>query len=139
MRIGFNAWQRIAIALSVLALVGIGAYVWVFEARHRDQFYRWQLSLCNTTLQTENESLQYAGKEEDRERREAAIQADHERCNGEATANLHESSEASLKRLPVFLAKVLGLIILAWLIEWCAVEIARSIKRRSSNSRRTRP
>ena len=138
MRLKLKTWQRIGIVLSVLAFVGLGVYAWVFEAQHREQFYRWRLSMCDATLQIENKSLQHIGKEEDRDQREAAIQADHERCKGEAVANLHESYDASVRRLPIFLAKVFGLIILAWLIEWFVVEIARWIKRRSRSSRRTR-
>ena len=55
MRIRLNAWQRIGIVLSVLVFVGLGVYAWVFEAQHREQFYRWRLSMCNATLQIENE------------------------------------------------------------------------------------
>ena len=138
MRIRLNAWQRIGIVLSVLVFVGLGVYAWVFEAQHREQFYRWRLSMCNATLQIENESLQHIGKKEDRDQREAAIQADHERCKGQAGADLHDSYDASVRRLPIFLAKVFGLIILAWLIEWFVIEIAKWIKRRSRSSRRDR-
>ena len=56
MRIRLNAWQRIGIVLSVLVFVGLGVYAWVFEAQHREQFYRWRLSMCNATLQIENKS-----------------------------------------------------------------------------------
>ena len=77
-------------------------------------------------------------KERDKDQREAAIQADHERCKGQAGADLRDSYDGSVRRLPIFLAKVFGLIILAWLIEWFVIEIARWIKRRSRSSRRDR-
>jgi hypothetical protein len=90
------------------------------------------------SLRIENEALQHIGKKEDRYQREPAIQADHERCKGQASADLHDSYDASVRRLPIFLAKVFGLIILAWLIEWFVIEIAKWIKRRSRSSRRDR-
>ena len=49
----------------------------------------------------------------------------------EADATLRESFKASLERMPIFLAKVLGIIVVAWLIEWFIVEIARWIRRSS--------
>jgi hypothetical protein len=129
MRIRLNSWQRVGIVLSVLAFVGLGVYAWVFEARQRDHSYFRQLSMCDATLQTDNELLRDIGKGEDQDRREAAIQAEHEDCKSEAAATFRESFDASLKRMPLFLAKVLGLIVLGWLIEWFVVEIARWIRR----------
>ena len=138
MRIRLNRWQRVAIVLSVLAFVGMGLYAWVFEARQRDHFYLLQLSMCNATLQMENDLLRDIGKEEDRDKRQAAVQAENESCKSEAPATLRKSFHASLERMPLFLATVLGLIVLAWLIEWFVVEIVRWIKRGSQRSRRTR-
>jgi hypothetical protein len=137
MRIRLNRWQRVGIVLSVLVFVGIGIYTWVFEARYRDRFYSTQLSMCNGTLRTQNEALQGIGTQEDRAKREAVNQSEYEECKNEAGATLRESFNVSLERMPIFLAKVLGLIVLAWLIEWFVVEIARWINRSSHNSRRT--
>jgi hypothetical protein len=130
-----NRWQRIGIVLSVLAFIGLGVYAWVFEARQRDRFYSTQLSMCDGTLRTQNEALQGIGTQEDRAKREAANQSEYEECKNEAGATLRESFNASLQRMPLFLAKVLGLIVLAWLIEWFVVEIARWIKRSSHKAR----
>ena len=138
MRIRLNCWQRVGIVLSVLAFAGIGIYAWVFEARHRDTFYGTQLSMCYNTLRTQNDALQGLGTQEDRAKREAANQADYEQCKNEADATLRASFNASLVRMPIFLAKVFGIIVVAWLIEWFIVEIARWIRRSSQRSRRTR-
>ena len=108
MRIRLSAWQRIGIVLSALAFVGLGVYVWLFEARHREHFYHWRLSMCDATLQIENESLQHIKKEEERDQREAAIQADHERCKGQAVANLHESYDAGSAVCPLWALKIKG-------------------------------
>ena len=56
----------------------------------------------------------------------------------EADATLRETNDANLKHMPIFLATVLGLIVIAWLIELLVVEIARWIIRSSRRSRRTR-
>jgi hypothetical protein len=138
MRIRLNRWQRVGIVLSVLAFVGIGIYAWVFEARHRDRLYSAQLSMCYNTLRTQNDALQVLGTQEDRAKREAANQAEYEQCKNEADATLRESFNASLERMPIFLAKVLGIIVVAGLIEWFIVEIARWVRRRSQRSRHTR-
>jgi hypothetical protein len=138
MRTRLNRWQRIGIVLSVLAFIGLAVYAWIFEARHRDRFYSTQLSMCDGTLRTQNDALQGIGTQQDRAKREAANQSEYEECNNEADATLRESFNASLHRMPIFLAKVLGLIVLAWLIEWFVVEIARWIKRSSQRSRRGR-
>jgi hypothetical protein len=135
MRTRLNRWQRIGIVLSVLAFIGLAVYALVFEARHRDRFYSTQLSMCDGTLRTQNDALQGTGTQEDRAKREAANQSEYEECKDEADATLRESSNASLRRMPLFLAKVLGLIVLAWLIEWFVVEIARWIKRSSHKAR----
>lgn len=73
MRIRLNRWQQVGIVLSVLAFIGLGVYAWIFEARQRNHIYLQQLSMCDATLQTDKEELQYLGKEEDRDKREAAI------------------------------------------------------------------
>jgi hypothetical protein len=138
MRIRLNRWQQVGIVLSVLAFVGIGIYAWVFEAWHRDRFHGTQLSMCYNTLRTQNDALQALGPQEDRAKREAANQSEYEQCKNEADATLRESFNTSLERLPIFLAKVLGIIVVAWLIEWFIVEITRWIRRRSSRSRRRR-
>jgi hypothetical protein len=138
MRIRLNRWQRVGIVLSVLAFIGLGVYAWVFEAQHRDNFYSTQLSMCYNTLRTQNDALQGLGTQEDRIEREAANQAEYAQCMNEADATLRESFNASLERMPMFLAKVLGIIVFAWLIEWFIVEIARWIRRSSQRSRRTR-
>jgi hypothetical protein len=124
--------------LSVFAFIGLGVYAWVFEARHRDKFYSTQLSMCDGTLRTQNEALQGIGTQEDRAKREAVNQSEYEECKNEAGATLRDLFNTSLQRMPIFLAKVLGLIVLAWLIEWFVVEIARWIKRSSQTSRRGR-
>ena len=138
MRIRLNCWQRVGIVLSVLAFIGLGVYAWVFEAQHRDKFYSTQLSMCYNTLRTQNDALQGLGTQEDRIEREAANQSEYEQCMNEADATLRESFNASFERMPIFLAKVLGIIVVAWLIEWFIVEIARWIRRSSQRSRRTR-
>jgi hypothetical protein len=138
MRIRLNRWQRVGIVLSVLAFVGIGIYAWTFEARHRDDFSITQLTMCYNTLRTQNDSLQGLGSQEDRAKREVEHQAEYAQCMSEADATLRETADADLKRMPIFLATVLGLIVIAWLIEWFIVEIARWIKRSSQRSRRTR-
>jgi hypothetical protein len=135
MRTRLNRWQRIGIVLSVLAFIGLAVYAWVFEARHGDRFYSTQLSMCDGTLRTQNDALQGIGTQEDRAKREAANQSEYEECKNEADATLRESFNASLQRMPLFLAKVLGLIVLAWLIEWFVVEIARWIRRSSHKAR----
>jgi hypothetical protein len=122
----------------VLAFVGIGIYTWVFEALHRDRFYSTQLSMCYNTLRTQNDALQALGTQEDRAKREAANQAEYELCKNEADATLRETADANRKRMPMFLATVLGLIVIAWLIELLVVESARWIKRSSQRSGRTR-
>jgi hypothetical protein len=138
MRLKLNKWQRLGVVLSVLAFVGLGIYAWVFEARQRDRFYSTQLSMCYNTLRTKNDALQALGTQEDRIKREAANQGEYAQCMNEADAALSESFNASLERMPIFLAKVLGIIVVAWLIEWFTVEIARWIRRSSQRSRRTR-
>jgi hypothetical protein len=138
MRTRLNRWQQIGIVLSVLAFIGLGAYAWVFEARHRDKVYSTQLSMCDGTLRTQNEALQGIGDQEDRAKREAVNQSEYEECKNEAGATSRDLFNTSLQRMPIFLAKVLGLIVLAWLIEWFVVEIARWIKRSSQRSRRGR-
>ena len=138
MRIMLNRWQQIGVVLSVLAFVGIGIYAWVFEARHRDSFYITQITMCYNTLRTQNDVFQGSGTQEDRAEREAANQAEYEQCMNEADATLRESFNASLERMPIFLAKVLGIIVVAWLIELFIVEIARWIRRSLPRSRRTR-
>jgi hypothetical protein len=75
---------------------------------------------------------------EDRAKRETANQSEYEQCKNEADATLRETSDANLKRMPMFLATVLGSIVIAWLIELLVVEIARWIRRSSQSSRRTR-
>ena len=127
MRIRFNRWQQIGVVLSVLAFVGIGIYAWVFEARHRDSFYITQFTMCYNTLRTQNDALQGLGTQEDRAEREAANQAEYGQCMNEADATLRATTDANLKRMPIFLATVLGLIVIAWLIELLVVEIARWI------------
>jgi len=62
---------------------------------------------------------------EDRAKRETANQSEYEQCKNEADATLRETSDANFKRMPMFLATVLGLIVIAWLIELLVVEIAR--------------
>ena len=138
MRLKLNKWQRVGVVLSVLAFVGLGIYAWVFEARQRDRFYSTQLSMCYNTLRTQDDALQGMGIQEDRIEREAANQGEYAQCMKEADAALRESFSASLERMPIFLAKVLGIIVVAWLIEWFIVEIARWIRRSSQRSRRTR-
>ena len=128
MRIRLNRWQRIGIVLSVLAFIGLA----------RDRFYSTQLSMCDGTLRTQNGTLQGIGTQEDRAKREAANQSEYEECKNEAGATSRDLFNTSLQRMPIFLAKVLGLIVLAWLIEWLVVEIARWIKRRTQRSRRGR-
>jgi hypothetical protein len=130
-----NLWHRIGIVLSVLAFIGLAVYAWAFEARHRDRFYSTQLSMCDRTLRTQNDALQDFGTQEDRVKREATNQSEYKECKDEADATLRESLNASLQRMPLFLAKVLGLIALAWLIEWFVVAIARWIKRSSHKAR----
>jgi hypothetical protein len=98
-------------------------------------FYSTQLSMCDGTLRTQNDALQCIGTQEDRVKREATNQSEYEECRDEADATLRESFNASLQRIPLSLAKVLGLIVLAWLIEWFVVEIARWIKRSSHKAR----
>jgi hypothetical protein len=49
--------------------------------------------------------------------REAANQAEYEQCMNEADATLRGTTDANLKRMPIFLATVLGLIVIAWFIE----------------------
>jgi hypothetical protein len=132
-----NCWQQIGVVLSVLAFVGIGIYAWVFEARHRDSFYITQLTMCYNTLRTQNDALQGLATQEDRAEREAANQSEYGQCMNEADATLREAADADLKRMPIFLATVLGLIVIAWLIELLVVEIARWIMRSSRRSRRT--
>ena len=134
MRMRLNLWQRIGIVLSVLAFIGLAVYAWAFEARHRDRFYSTQLSMCDP-LRTQNDALQDFGTQEDRVKREATNQSEYAECKDEADATLRESFNAGLQRIPLFLAKVLGLIVLAWLIEWFVVEIARWIKRSSHKAR----
>jgi hypothetical protein len=90
--------------------------------------------MCDGTLRTQNGTLQGIGTQEDRAKREAANQSEYEECKNEADATLRESFNASLQRMPLFFAKVFGLIVLAWLIEWFVVEIARWIKRSSRKS-----
>jgi hypothetical protein len=114
MRTRLNRWQRIGIVLSVLAFMGLAVYAWVFEARHRDKFYSTQLSMCAGTLRTQNEALQGIGTQEDRAKREAVNQSEYEECKNEAGATLRDLFNTSLQRMPIFLAKVLGLIVLAW-------------------------
>jgi hypothetical protein len=104
MRIRLNRWQRVGIILSVLAFAGIGIYAWVFEARHRDRSYSTQLSLCYNTLRTQNDALQGLETQEDRAKREAANQTEYEQCKNKADATLRESFNASLERMPIFLA-----------------------------------
>ena len=117
--------------------LGIGIYAWVFEARQRDSFYITQLIMCYNTLRT-NDALQGLGTQEDRAEREAANQAEYGQCMNEADATLRATTDADLKRMPIFLATVLGLIVIAWLIEWFIVEIVRWIMRSSKRSQRTR-
>ena len=138
MRIRLNCWQQIGVVLSVFAFVGIGVYAWVFEARHRDGFYVTQLIMCYNSLRTQSDALQGLATQEDRAERDAANQAEYEQCMNEANATLHETNDANLKHMPIFLATLLGLIVIAWLIEWFVVEIARWIRRSSERSRRTR-
>ena len=138
MRIRLSCWQQIGVIFSVLAFVGIGIYAWVFEARHRDSFYITQLIMCYNTLRTQNGALQGLGTQQDRAEREAANQAEYGQCMNEADATLRATTDADLKRMPIFLATVLGLIVIAWLIEWFIVEIVRWARRSSQRSRRTR-
>jgi hypothetical protein len=138
MRIKLDGWQRIGILLSVLAVVGLAAYAWVFQARQRDHFYSMQLSLCNATIETEKGLLQYLGKEEVRAQRAAEFEAEYVGCKNEAGELLARSFNASLRHMPIFLAKVLAIIVFAWLIEWFVVEIVGWIKRSSRTARRTR-
>ena len=88
MRIKLGRWQRIGIALSVLAFVGLGVYAWIFEARHRDQVYHLQLSTCDATLRFAKDQLQSLGNDDDREMRKTAIQKDYETCKTEAVEKL---------------------------------------------------
>jgi hypothetical protein len=136
MRIKLGRWQRIGIALSVLAFVGLGVYAWIFEARHRDQVYHLQLSTCDATLRFAKDQLQSLGNDDDGEMRETAIQKDYETCKTEAVEKLQTAFDHSLRRLPIFLATVLVLIILAWLIEWFLIEMARRARRGMQRGRR---
>jgi hypothetical protein len=137
MRIRLKRWQQIGVVLSVLAFVGIGIYAWVFEAQQRDSFYITQLTMCYNTLRTQNDALQGLGTQEDRAEREAANQAEYEQCMNEADATLRATTDADLKRIPIFLATVLGLIVIAWLIEWFIVELVRWARQSSQRSGRT--
>ncbi len=138
MRIKLGRWQRIGIALSVLAFVGLGVYAWTFEARHRDQIYHLQLGACDAAVHFAKDQLQSLGNDDDRQIRETTIQKDYETCKTEAAEKLQTASNHSLRRLPIFLATVLMLIILAWLIEWFVIEMARRARRRMQRrSRRT--
>jgi hypothetical protein len=134
--IRLKRWQQIGVVLSVLAFVGIG-YAWVFEAQQRDSFYITQLTMCYNTLRTQNDALQGLGTQEDRAEREAANQAEYEQCMNEADATLRATTDADLKRMPIFLATVLGLIVIAWLIEWFIVELVRWARQSSQRSGRT--
>jgi hypothetical protein len=125
-------WQRIGIILSVIVFIGFGIYAWIFEAQYRDRHYTMQLSLCKETLETEDQSLQYIGRQEDRDKMEAANQADYQRCKSEADEAFSKSLDASRKGMPLFLAKVLGIMVSAWLIESLIVETVRWIKRRNA-------
>jgi hypothetical protein len=138
MRLKVNKWQRVGIILSVIAFVGLALHAWVFQARQRDRFYNMQLSLCEDTLRTENESVQNIGKQEDRAKREATNQTEYESCKVEAGELLRTSFDSSYKTMPIFLAKVLGIIVFAWLLEWIIVETLRWMRRASHKSRRNR-
>jgi hypothetical protein len=129
-------WQRMGIVLSVLGFVGLGVYAWIFVARHRDQVHHLQLSACEAALRIAKEELQSLGNTDDRERKESAIQRDYETCKAEADAKLQAAFAVSLRRLPIFLATVLVLIILAWLLEWFVVEMARRVRRGMQRGRR---
>ena len=93
--------------------------------------------MCYNILRTQNDALQGLATQEDRAEREAANQSEYGQCMNEADATLREAADADLKRMPIFLATVLGLIVIAWLIELLVVEIARWIMRSSRRSRRT--
>ena len=108
-----------------------------FETRHRDSFYITQITMCEGTLRIQNDALQGLGTQEDRAEKEAANQSEYGQCKKEADATWRETSDANLKHMPIFLATVLGLIVIAWLIEWITVDIARWIARSSQKSRRT--
>ena len=131
MGLKLNKWQRVGIILSVIAFVGLALQAWVFQARQRDQFYTMQLILCEDTLRTENEQAQNVGKREDRAKREATNQTEYESCKVEAAELLRTSFDSSYKTMPIFLAKVLAIIIFAWLLEWIIVETLRWMRRGS--------
>ena len=131
MGLKLNKWQRVGIILSVIAFVGLALQAWVFQARQRDQFYTMQLILCEDTLRTENELAQNVGKQEDRAKREATNQTEYESCKVEAAELLRTSFDSSYKTMPIFLAKVLAIIIFAWLLEWIIVETLRWMRRGS--------
>ena len=99
-----ECWQRIGHRFVGARFRWSWVYAWVFEARHREHFYQWRLSMCDATLQIENASLQHIGKEEDRDQRESAIQADHERCKGQAGADLHELYDASFSQMLAYIS-----------------------------------
>jgi len=82
--------QRIGIVLSVIWFIGFAGYIWIYSVRDASDFHRWQLDVCNSILNMDNEALQYIGKQEDRDKKQTASWTKYEKCQSEAGAFLSD-------------------------------------------------
>ncbi len=110
--------------MSIIWFVGLAGYLWVSGTQSAAKFYGGQLSMWWMILNVDNESLQYIGKQEDRDKRQAANWTKYEKCQEEAKAFFYREAEGNQKAIPILLAVDFGTIVFAWLVAWVVVRTA---------------
>jgi hypothetical protein len=129
MGIKLKGWQRIGIVMSVVWFFGFAGFVWIRDTRERGTFYGWQLKMCDTILSTNNESLQFLTKREDRGERADENAEEYLNCRAAAERLFLGEMSTRYSGIPILLAVDCGIIVICWLVSWLVVKIRRWTRR----------
>jgi hypothetical protein len=124
-----RGWRRIGVVLSVMWLVGFGAYLWVSSVGQIDDFYAYQFGSCYRIANSDNDRLQYIEDEGERlAQRDANLQK-QQRCEADAL-DVYTQQYADLRQgVPVLIAIDLGTVAFSWFMAWFIVLVVRWIRR----------
>jgi hypothetical protein len=124
-----NGWERIGIVVSIIWFIGFGVFIWTDTVRRNVEFHGNSLRMCKLILDTNNQSLQYIGKQDERNQRQSANWAKYEKCQKDADAFLDREMETAKSGIPLLLTIDVGTIVVGWFVVWMFVSIIRWVKR----------
>ena len=125
-----KGWQRIAIVLSIVEFVGVGALLWIQFIGGTTDFYSGQLRTCVTQLEKADQSAPEPPAGPQKNRLQTENLEMYLTCQAQARTSLKTLTESQKQTMWMIAAIDAAMLAAGWLLAFGVVALARLVIRR---------